>query len=535
MKKKVIVAIALMFVCLSLCAMIPAEESDADNPINLQAYVTQDGIKFDLCYQPDASTYGSEYIAFVTGGSVLEINTNVNYSQPVLEIPAYVEFEGISYPVVGIRNNAFQASLTTERFTANIQKVILPETMVSIGVGKDYIFSDSNAHCFSGCTGLKEIVVKGSSPQLKNIAVGAFKNVSLDILDLSNCVNLERISPHAFENIGLLKLVDIRSAMSVGQNAFIDCTNIQQIIMPQNPAASINNRAFDEDLTFVDKDGNVVIGDQLVGKAFKFDGSVMKEGFIATFDPTGGTVIREGVYFVGETLDVPTKSGVSFYTWRYSGGDTLVMPGAHTDFTAIWQVDKPASAELTYNATEQDAYTDTSAYTVANAKGKNVGNYTATFTLKPYTVWSDSHVSTPADVPWKILPKDVTVSGIIASDKIYDATTDATVNSTGATFNGILNGDVLTVTATGAFDSKDVGDRNVILSNLVLGGASASNYKLADSGQQVSAPAKILHKDVYVTANAATKVYGDADPSLSATEVGVLDGFLTYSVTRAEG
>ena len=47
-----------------------------------------------------------------------------------------------------------------------------------------------------------------------------------------------------------------------------------------------------------------------------------------------------------------------------------------------------------------------------------------------------------------INPATLTVAGVIAENKQYDATTTAAVNTTGATLNGVLNGDQVTLNAT---------------------------------------------------------------------------------------
>ena len=75
------------------------------------------------------------------------------------------------------------------------------------------------------------------------------------------------------------------------------------------------------------------------------------------------------------------------------------------------------------------------------------------------------------------------VSGISASNKVYDGTTDATLTTSGAAFTGKVNGDNLTVaTATGAFTDKNVGNgKTVNISGITLGGTSAGNYTLSDA------------------------------------------------------
>ena len=71
--------------------------------------------------------------------------------------------------------------------------------------------------------------------------------------------------------------------------------------------------------------------------------------------------------------------------------------------------------------------------------------------------------------------KTVTVSGITAKDKVYDGTTDATLDCSNAKFYGILENDTLTVAAKGMFEKADIGEQKVTISDLTLGGASAAN------------------------------------------------------------
>jgi hypothetical protein len=73
------------------------------------------------------------------------------------------------------------------------------------------------------------------------------------------------------------------------------------------------------------------------------------------------------------------------------------------------------------------------------------------------------------------------IGGIRAIDKPYDGTTNATLDSIGAVFNGKLPGDTLTVSgSSGAFADPNPGiDKAVNISGLVLGGEDAANYVLA--------------------------------------------------------
>ena len=113
---------------------------------------------------------------------------------------------------------------------------------------------------------------------------------------------------------------------------------------------------------------------------------------------------------------------------------------------------------------------------------KNVGSG-KTVTLSSSTSGADAgnynfthQASTTAD----ITAKPVTVTGITASNKVYDGLTGATVDVSGIdeTGIGILAGDTGTVTisATGEFSDKNVGAGKTVTLTSNASGADASNY-----------------------------------------------------------
>ena len=125
--------------------------------------------------------------------------------------------------------------------------------------------------------------------------------------------------------------------------------------------------------------------------------------------------------------------------------------------------------------------------------------------------------------------RDVSTGGtvtITAADKTYNGSADAVLDVSGAVISGKAEGDALTVSADGTFDSKDVGtDKTVRISGLTLGGASAGNYRPAASGQQASAMAAITPAVITVTPDAGQgKTYGEDDPTLIYTASGAVNG-----------
>lgn len=134
---------------------------------------------------------------------------------------------------------------------------------------------------------------------------------------------------------------------------------------------------------------------------------------------------------------------------------------------------------------------DDSTYT--DAQLTNAGTYTARFTVAA----TDNYAGLSEEKDFTISPKAVTVSGITAENKTYDGNTNAELVCTNADFVGMLEGDTLTVTATGAFENENAGEnKTVAITGLTLGGASKDNYTLAAEGQQKTTTASILVRSI---------------------------------------
>ena len=118
-----------------------------------------------------------------------------------------------------------------------------------------------------------------------------------------------------------------------------------------------------------------------------------------------------------------------------------------------------------------------------------------------------------------ITPKPVTVSGITAASKVYDGNTNATVKTDNAIFNGILEGDALSITATGTFADANAGDNKTVnLSLGALSGADMANYTLATTGSQSTTTASIKKATpLLAPPSGLTATYGDKLSSITLT------------------
>jgi hypothetical protein len=108
------------------------------------------------------------------------------------------------------------------------------------------------------------------------------------------------------------------------------------------------------------------------------------------------------------------------------------------------------------------------------------------------------------------------ISGITASDKVYDGNTSAVINTTGAVKAGLITGDVVNVVASGAFADKNVGNgKAVSITGVALNGPDAGNYRLVSSS--ASAAANISKANLLVTGSTANDKMFDGTSSAIVT------------------
>ena len=79
-----------------------------------------------------------------------------------------------------------------------------------------------------------------------------------------------------------------------------------------------------------------------------------------------------------------------------------------------------------------------------------------------------------------ITAKALTVSGITASNKTYDADTNATIDIGSVSYSGLVSGDNFSVFASGAFDNKNVGTGKTVTLSSSYSGSDVSNYSITN-------------------------------------------------------
>ena len=206
------------------------------------------------------------------------------------------------------------------------------------------------------------------------------------------------------------------------------------------------------------------------------------------------------------TAATVTVDGITASDKVYDGTTAATIDTTNATFVGFVAEDDVAFDFTNVNATfdTKDVGTDKTVTVNGLAlTGSDAGNYVIT---APTTTAS-------------ITAATVTVSGITASDKVYDGTTNASIDTTNAAFIGAAVGDDVAIDVTGAtgtFDSKDVGtDKTVTVSGVTLTGADATNYVLT----QPTTTASITAASLTVSGiTASDKVYdGTTNATIDTT------------------
>ncbi|WP_258001196.1 YDG domain-containing protein [Janthinobacterium sp. ROICE36] len=152
----------------------------------------------------------------------------------------------------------------------------------------------------------------------------------------------------------------------------------------------------------------------------------------------------------------------------------------------------------------------TAAFSDKNAANAKVVTVSGTTLLDGTGSASNYTVVNPTGLTASITPASISaIAGIVAANKVYDGGTAARLNLAGASFNGMMAGDVLSLGSgpvLGTFSDKNAAlGKSVAISGLSLAGADAGNYALASS--QASTTATITPAALTVSASGVNKVY----------------------------
>ena len=219
----------------------------------------------ELYVQPDACIDGIYYKFYETEAKVtyerLEIDPSTltdiiytNYTGNV-DIPEFVEYNGITYKVTSISNDAFRGC--SSLYTINIPNTVttigynafrdctnltftIPNSVTSIGGNaflntpwyngqpNGMVYVGNVAYCYKG-SGLQNISLRDGT---LSIACNAFRNCT-DLRTITIPESVTEIGEYAFANCSSLTSISIPgNVTSIGWSAFAECSKITSITIP---------------------------------------------------------------------------------------------------------------------------------------------------------------------------------------------------------------------------------------------------------------------------------------------------------------
>ncbi|WP_370624702.1 YDG domain-containing protein [Polynucleobacter sp. 80A-SIGWE] len=240
-------------------------------------------------------------------------------------------------------------------------------------------------------------------------------------------------------------------------------------------------------------------------------------GSVTQRTTVGGNLVS-GIAQAGTFISTPSAAVLSTgtasnYLFTYTPSTNVVVK-ANLSVTATPSISGNVYNGNAYTGTYTTTLLGADAITVTGlATGTNAGTYTSNLQVSG-TALGNYNTPTITNANLVISPKPLLISGQTASNKTYDSTTDALLNSNNAALVGVVGSDPVELNAAaayGSFASADVGNSIpvTVLGN-TLSGSAAGNYTLS---QPTGLSANITKAPLTVTADNVATFIGQGLPS----------------------
>jgi filamentous hemagglutinin family protein len=257
-------------------------------------------------------------------------------------------------------------------------------------------------------------------------------------------------------------------------------------------------------------------------------------GTTGSFTVTTNASANSGVGNYDITLTNFVKSGTNFEFLASQAGNLAVNPlaVAYGSATVSKVYNGNTAAQATVNVSNKVGADDVTVLALGSyTDNKNVG------TSHTYSVVAQqlsgsaagnyylSSTPTLTGANGVITAAPMTISGITASNKVYNGDTTATVSASNAVFTGLVAGDQVTVSgATGTFANKQVDTNKVVTLSTTFGGADRNNYSITP---QASTTANITPAALTISGvTANNKVYDGTTAASMVTSAASITGIL---------
>jgi hypothetical protein len=225
----------------------------------------------------------------------------------------------------------------------------------------------------------------------------------------------------------------------------------------------------------------------------------------------------------GLTADISKASlsvtGVTANNKTYDGTTNATLDTANASLSGKVGNDSVSLNGTAGSFVDKNAGTNKSVTANLGLSGTDAGNY---------------ELTQPVSLTANITAKSVTVTGVTADGKTYDGTTNATLNTSGASLSGKVGNDSVSLNGTaGSFADKNAGTNKSVTANLGLSGTDAGNYELT---QPVNLTADITKASLSVTGvTANNKTYDGSTNATLNTSAANLSGILANDSVSLNG
>ena len=275
-------------------------------------------------------------------------------------------------------------------------------------------------------------------------------------------------------------------------------------------------------------------------------GAVLYSGLINgdTFSGTYTGAFDNKNAGTGKTVTItPTYSGADVGNYSVTDHSTVTADVAVKALTAtastankVYDGTTTATTTLTFTGligSETLGQTVGSTFNNKNVgTGKTVTVNSITLTDGTGGLAANYSISPGQTTTANVTAKALTVSGITASNKTYDANTTATLNTGSVTYTGKIGSDDFNGTYTGAFSDKNVGTGKTVTITPSYTGADVGNYSVTD---HATITADITAKALTVSGiTASDKTYDGNDVATLNTGAVLYSGLIngdTFSGT----
>jgi hypothetical protein len=427
----------------------------------------------------------------VVGDSLSTSYTSASFADPMVGAAKTVSVGGIS--LSGLDAGNYTAN-TTASATANITAASLTTLVTANNKVYDGTTSATIAtRALNGVLGSDDVSLSGGTASFASKIVGTNKTVSVTGLSLSGA---------DAANYQLASSTASTTANITGRSLSVTATGVNKVYNGTTSATA----------TLSD---NRVAGDSLTTSYASASFADKNVGTAKTVSVSGISISGTDAANYSANSSTTTTADITVRSLTVSATASNKVYDATTSATITLSDNRVAGDSLStsYASASFASKTVGTGKTVSvsgiSISGTDAGNYTA---------------NTTASTTANITAKALTVSGITAADKVYDANTSAALNTASATLSGVVSGDSVLLnaaSATGAFADKNVGTGKVVsVSALSLSGADAANYTLT----QPTTTASISKAGLTVKADDKSRAAGQSNPTLTASYSGFVGG-----------